>query len=129
MQLAPFLMFEGQAGAAMAFYLEHIPDSSIENMMLYGPGEPGPEGTVKVALVKIAGTPVMMSDSFIKHGFTFTPSISLFITVDDKQSLEKIAASLSEEGKFLMPPGNYGFSQYFAWVQDKWGVSWQLNLP
>lgn len=129
MQLAPFLMFEGQARAAMAFYLEHIPGSSIENMMLYGPGEPGPEGTVKVALVKIAGTHVMMSDSFIKHGFTFTPSISLFITVDDKVSLEKIASALSGEGQFLMPPGNYGFSQYFAWVQDKWGVSWQLNLP
>ena len=35
---------------------------------------------------------------------------------------------LSEGGAVLMPPGGYGFSARFAGVNDRFGVSWQLNL-
>jgi predicted 3-demethylubiquinone-9 3-methyltransferase (glyoxalase superfamily) len=28
-----------------------------------------------------------------------------------------------------MPTGNYGFSRRFAWLNDRFGVSWQVNLP
>ena len=37
-------------------------------------------------------------------------------------------AALSDEGAVLMPPGDYGFSRRFAWVNDRFGVSWQLNF-
>jgi predicted 3-demethylubiquinone-9 3-methyltransferase (glyoxalase superfamily) len=35
---------------------------------------------------------------------------------------------MSESGAVLMPPDNYGFSRKFAWLNDRYGVSWQLNL-
>ena len=65
----------------------------------------------------------------MKHAFGFTPAISLFVDCDSKEQLEKFAGALVEGGHYLMGPANYGFSQWFCWLQDKWGVSWQFNLP
>jgi predicted 3-demethylubiquinone-9 3-methyltransferase (glyoxalase superfamily) len=42
---------------------------------------------------------------------------------------ERLYAALSEGGLDLMPPNNYGFSQQFGWCNDRFGVSWQINLP
>ncbi|MBN9006252.1 MAG: VOC family protein [Rhizobiales bacterium] len=125
----PFLMFEGRAGEALAFYVELIPDSEIVDIMRYGPGEPGPEGTVKFAVVRLAGQQVLFSDSFVSHGFSFTPSLSLFVDCASEAELERIFAALSDGGGVLMPLGDYGFSRRFGWVNDRFGVSWQINLP
>jgi predicted 3-demethylubiquinone-9 3-methyltransferase (glyoxalase superfamily) len=65
----------------------------------------------------------------VSHGFTFTPSLSLFVDCESEADLERIFAALSEGGGVLMPLGNYGFSRRFGWVNDRFGVSWQLNLP
>ena len=125
----PFLMFEGRANEAIAFYVGLIPNSDIVDVTRYGAGEPGPEGTVKFAVVRLAGQQVLFSDSFVSHGFTFTPSLSLFVDCESEADLERIFAGLSEGGGVLMPLGNYGFSRRFGWVNDRFGVSWQLNLP
>lgn len=125
----PFLMFEGRANEAIAFYVGLIPDSDIVDITRYGAGEPGPEGTVKFAVVRLAGQQVLFSDSFVSHGFTFTPSLSLFVDCESEADLERIFTALSEGGGVLMPLGNYGFSRRFGWVNDRFGVSWQLNLP
>lgn len=125
----PFLMFEGRANEAIAFYVGLIPNSEIVDVARYGAGEPGPEGTVKFAVVRLAGQQVLFSDSFVSHGFTFTPSLSLFVDCESEADLERIFAALSEGGGVLMPLGNYGFSRRFGWVNDRFGVSWQLNLP
>lgn len=125
----PFLMFEGRANEAIAFYVELIPNSEIVDVTRYGAGEPGPEGTVKFAVVRLAGQQVLFSDSFVSHGFTFTPSLSLFVDCESEADLERIFTALSEGGGVLMPLGNYGFSRRFGWVNDRFGVSWQLNLP
>ena len=125
----PFLMFEGRANEAIAFYVGLIPNSDIVDVTRYGAGEPGPEGTVKFAVVRLAGQQVLFSDSFVSHGFTFTPSLSLFVDCESEADLERIFAGLSEGGGVLMPLGNYGFSRRFGWVYDRFGVSWQLNLP
>ncbi len=125
----PFLMFEGRANEAIAFYVGLIPNSDIVDVTRYGAGEPGPEGTVKFAVVRLAGQQVLFSDSFVSHGFSFTPSLSLFVDCESEADLERIFTALSEGGGVLMPLSDYGFSRRFGWVNDRFGVSWQLNLP
>lgn len=129
MKVTTFLMFTGQAEKAMAFYTSVFPGSRIESMDRYGAEEPGREGTVKRAILDLCGTRLMCVDSPPVHAFTFTPSISLFVDCDSEAGLDQAFARLGEEGQVLMPAGDYGFSRRFAWVQDRFGVSWQLNLP
>ena len=127
--VTPFLMFEGQAQQAMDLYTRVLPDSEILNVERYGPDGPGPENTIIRATMSLRGQTVLVSDSYISHDFTFTPSVSLFVNCEDEAELERLVAELGEDGKTLMPLDNYGFSQRFAWVEDRFGVSWQLNLP
>ena len=127
--VTPFLMFEGQAQEAMDLYTKIIPDSKILNVQRHGPEGPGPEGSIFVATFSLRGQPVMVSDSYISHDFTFTPSISLFVTCQSEEEIAEFSSAFSDGGKFLMPLDNYGFSRRFAWVVDRFGVSWQLNLP
>lgn len=125
----PFLLFQGgKAEAALRFYAEHVPDSRIVTIDRFGAEGPGPEGTVLRAHAVIAGQPVMAHDSFIAHGFDFTPSFSFFVECDDAAEFDRLAALLAEAGAVLMPPGEYGWSRRFGWVSDRFGVSWQLNL-
>jgi predicted 3-demethylubiquinone-9 3-methyltransferase (glyoxalase superfamily) len=127
--ITPFLMFEGRAAEAMAFYASLFPDAEITGVERYGAGEPGPEGTVKQAWLRIGDQTLRFFDSPVKHGFTFTPSLSFFVDCESEEEIGALAAALGEGGQFLMPLGSYGFSRRFAWVADRFGVSWQLNLP
>ena len=127
--VTPFLMFEGQAQQAMDLYTRVLPDSEILDVERYGPDGPGPENTIIRATMSLRGQTVVVSDSYISHNFTFTPAFSLFVTCEDEAELERLVADLGEDGRTLMPLDNYGFSQRFAWVEDRFGVSWQLNLP
>lgn len=123
-----FFMFEGKAEEALSFYVSLIPNSEITSVNRYGPQGPGPEGSVMTMTATIGGANVMASDSFVKHAFTFTPSMSLFVTCNSDEEIERLSAALGEGGSVLMPLGDYGFSRRFAWVSDRFGVSWQLNL-
>ena len=127
--VTPFLMFEGQAQQAIELYTRVLPDSEVLNVETYGPDGPGPENTVITATMSLRGQTVMVSDSYISHNFTFTPSLSLFVTCEDEAELEHLTTELGKDGRTLMPLDNYGFSRRFAWVEDRFGVSWQLNLP
>lgn len=127
--IRPFLMFEGKAEEAMTLYVSLFPGSRIDSMSKYGPGEAGAEGTVQLASFTLAGQTVMCIDSPAKHAFTFTPSFSFFVDLPSLEDLEKIAAILGKDGAVMMPLDNYGFSQRFTWLSDRFGVSWQLNLP
>lgn len=127
--VVPFLMFEGAAEEAANFYISLFGGSSIQAIERYKPGEGGPEGGVKQCRFTVAGLLLRCFDSPIKHAFTFTPSVSLFVDCENEAELDAAFASLSAGGAVLMPPGNYGFSAKFAWVSDRFGVSWQLNLP
>ena len=128
-QVTPFLMFQGGvAEQAMTFYTSLFDDGRIVEINRYGPEGPGPEGTVMVARFSLAGREVLCSDSFVTHGFSFTPSFSFWIETESDAELERLFAALAEGGGQLMPLGEYGFSRRFGWVNDRFGVSWQLNL-
>ncbi len=127
--VTPFLMFIGKAEEAIDFYKTVFNDLRIESMKKYGAGEAGDEGTVKLAEISIAEQKIKITDSPPVHDFTFTPSFSLFVDCESEQQLMERFGKFSDGGKVMMPPNNYGFSKKFAWVSDKFGVSWQLNLP
>ena len=71
---------------------------------------------------------IMAIDSALPHDFTFTPAMSLYVECEFAVELEGAFAALADGGMELMPLGDYGFSRRFGWVQDKYGVSWQLDL-
>ncbi|MEJ6790256.1 VOC family protein [Brevundimonas sp. BR2-1] len=120
---APFLMFQGRCEEALTFYVQAIPGARIAAL------DKKPDGTVAMARLSIAGLEIMANDSPPVHDFDFTPSTSTFLIVDTAEDVDALAAALGEGGKLLMPPNNYGFSQRFGWAQDRFGVSWQINLP
>lgn len=127
--VTPFLMFEGRAQEAIDLYLATFRDAELLEVVRYGPDGPGPDGTIVVARLSIADRTVMFSDSFVEHAFGFTPAASLYVDCSDGDELERLFDGLSTGGSVHMPLDDYGFSQRFGWVDDRFGVSWQLNLP
>lgn len=129
-----FLMFVGEkcgkAEEAMKFYVSLFPDSSIKEIHRSDPPAGGEtaKGMVMHAVFVLQGHEFMVSDSDAEHKFTFTPAISLAFQCAEEAEIDRLSQKLSEGGKFLMPLDNYGFSKKFAWVEDKYGVTWQLNL-
>jgi predicted 3-demethylubiquinone-9 3-methyltransferase (glyoxalase superfamily) len=128
-QVRPFLMFQGDAEAAMTFYVSLFADGAIHEVVRYGPGEASREGSIRRASFAIGGQTIDCSDSPPVHDFTFTPSFSLFVDCTATDELARLVAALADGGATLMPLADYGFSRRFAWVSDRFGVSWQLNLP
>ncbi|KQU63175.1 3-demethylubiquinone-9 3-methyltransferase [Bacillus sp. Leaf406] len=125
----PFLMFQNaDAEEAMRFYTSIIEDSEITSINRYGAEGPGEEGTVMTATFTIKGQEFMCIDSHIKHGFTFTPAFSIFLDCSSEEEIDSLYEKLLDGGSALMPLGNYGFSQKFGWVNDCFGVSWQMTL-
>jgi predicted 3-demethylubiquinone-9 3-methyltransferase (glyoxalase superfamily) len=127
-EVTTHLMFAGAAEDAMTLYVSLFSDSAITQIERYGPGEMGAEGTVKRARFTLAGREFVCIDSPVKHSFTFTPAISLFVECESAAELDAAFARLSDGGAVLMPVGNYGFSARFGWLTDRFGVSWQLNF-
>ncbi|KUN84126.1 glyoxalase family protein [Streptomyces bungoensis] len=128
-KITTFLMFEGDAEDAMAFYTSLFDDAEVVSVSRYGAEGPGKEGSVQHATFSLAGQQIMCIDSPVEHGFTFTPAVSLFVQCEDEAEIDRLYAALAEGGSVLMPLGDHGFSARFGWVNDRFGVSWQLNLP
>ncbi|MPZ81162.1 MAG: VOC family protein [Actinophytocola sp.] len=126
-KITTFLMFEGQAEEAMNFYLSLF-DAEVVAIMRYGAEGPGAEGSVQHATFTLAGQRFMCIDSSEKHAFGFTPAVSLYVDTADEGEIDRLYAALAEKGQELMPLADYGFSTKFGWVNDRFGVSWQLNL-
>ncbi|HDR7613361.1 TPA: VOC family protein [Bacillus mycoides] len=127
-KITTFLMFERKAEEAMNFYTSLFDQSEIVNISRYDEKGPGKEGTVIHATFTLNGQEFMCIDSYVKHDFTFTPSMSLYVTCETEEEIETVFNKLAQDGKVLMPLGSYPFSKKFGWLNDKYGVSWQLTL-
>ena len=128
-----FLMFIGdnfgKAEEAMKFYISLLPNFEIKKIDYFKEREPqGKAGTVKHAIFTIANQEYMAIDS-MGHNFNIPPTTSVFVTCENEEELNNLYSKFMDRGKALMPLDNYGFSKKFAWVADKYGFSWQLNLP
>lgn len=128
-QITTFLTFQkNNAEEAMRFYVELFDNSKVIDIEHYDEEGPGKEGTIIRALFELNGNLFMCSDSFVQHEWDFTPAVSNWVECETEQEIEHLFEKLSERGDVKMPLDNYGFSQCFGFVEDRFGVSWQLNL-
>ena len=122
-KIIPHLWFDNNAVEAVSLYISLFEDSSIINITTI-PGTPsGDTQTVDFRLANL-------KFSAINGGpyFTFNPSISLMVSCSSKEEVDMLYEKLSLNGTDLMPLGEYPFSKWYAWTQDKYGLSWQLML-
>jgi predicted 3-demethylubiquinone-9 3-methyltransferase (glyoxalase superfamily) len=132
-KITTYLLFvgeqSGKAEEAINLYTSLFRDSEVKHLEHFKAGEPaGVEGTVKQAIFTLAGLEYRAMDGGAGHQFSFTPAVSIFVNCDNEEEIDSLYGRLSEGGSALMPLGNYGFSKKFGWLNDKYGVSWQLNL-
>ena len=123
--MRPFITVEKRAQEALDFYSSVFPSFSLISLNHHA--EPHHE-LVMLGIFSIKGQEIMISDSFVSHEWGISPGISFFLDLDDKDELDTLLKSLEEQGKIHMPSNDYGFSERFAWVEDKFGVNWQLNV-
>jgi predicted 3-demethylubiquinone-9 3-methyltransferase (glyoxalase superfamily) len=121
-KITTFLMFDGKAEEAMKFYTSLFDQSEIHRVFHHE------DGTVLHATFTLKGQTFMCIDSRVKHEFTFTPSISLFVSCDTEKEIDELFEKLSQDGQVLMPLAPSPVSKKFGWVTDRYGVSWQLDL-
>ena len=123
--MRPFITFEQRAQEALDFYSATFPSFKLHTTQHHA--EPH-DALIMLATFSIRGQELMISDSPIEHEWGITPGVSFFLDVDNETNLLSLTEQLSDEGKVMMPPGNYGFSKQFAWVEDRFGINWQLNV-
>jgi predicted 3-demethylubiquinone-9 3-methyltransferase (glyoxalase superfamily) len=121
-------MFTGQAEEAMRSYVSTFPDAEILHLDRYGPDDTGREGTVKGATFRISDQTLRCIDSPDVHAFGFTPAVSFFFDCRDEATFNALFDRLCDQGSVFMPPDRYPFARRFAWLSDRYGVSWQLSV-
>lgn len=128
-KIVPHLWFDREAKEAANFHCSVFPDSRITSITTL---RDTPSGDCDVVSFTLWGYPFMA----ISAGpmFKFNPSVSFMVNFDPSQDkdaktrIDEMWAKLSEGGKALMPLDKYPFSEHYGWIQDKYGLSWQLIL-
>jgi len=120
-KITPHLWFDKEAKEAAEFYVGLIPNSTIKNVTTL---HNTPSGDCDVASFELSGQPFMA----ISAGplFKFNPSISFHLNCGTKNEVDTIWERLAQGGKILMPLDAYPFSERFGWLEDKYGLSWQV---
>lgn len=130
-KIVPCLWFENQAEEAMKFYTRIFPNSSIVKTEYYPEGyEEGPlagmNGKVINGLFELSGLGIMCLDG--GPTFKFNPAVSFFVNCKSADEVEEYYNKLVDGGTVMMPLEKYDFSERYAWIADKYGVSWQINV-
>ncbi|HEY8911095.1 MAG TPA: VOC family protein [Desulfosporosinus sp.] len=117
------LWYDKEAKEAALFYITLFEQSKLINVNTISGT---PSGDSEIVSFELAGRPFMA----ISAGpyFKFNPSISLMVACDSVEEVDALWKSLSEGGTVLMALGEYPFSKWYGWIQDRYGLSWQLML-
>lgn len=129
-KIVPCIWMNGNAEEAVELYTSLFEGSSVKRVVHYGDTSARmsgqPEGSVMTILFTLGELEYMALNG--GPSIQCSPSISFFVNCDTKEELDRVFAALSEGGMVLMELGEYPFSQRFGWLNDKFGVSWQVNL-
>lgn len=125
------LWFDKEAKEAAEFYVSAFAGlgnefgvSKIQNISQV---RGTPSGDCDVVSFTVAGHDMMA----ISAGpyFKLNPSISLFVAFDTVEQIDAVHAKLMEGGEYMMEYGEYPWAKKYAWIKDKYGLTWQLSLP
>jgi predicted 3-demethylubiquinone-9 3-methyltransferase (glyoxalase superfamily) len=111
-RIMPCIWSNQEAAETASLYTAAFPDTILRM------------NTPMVVTVDIAGQPFMILNGGPK--FQANPTVSFFVVMETKAEIDRAFAALSEGGKVMMPLQTYPWSDYYTWVQDRYGVSWQL---
>jgi len=125
-KITPFLWFNDNLEEAMNFYTSIFKNSKVVDVRRSGDGMPGEKGKIFTATFQLQG-----QEFYALNGgphFMFTPAISFFVNCETPEEIDALWKKLGESGIVFMELNKYPFCEKFGWVQDKFGISWQLNL-
>lgn len=122
-KIVPHLWFDKEAKEAAAFYTSLFKASKVNTVSTI---TDTPSGDCDIVSFTLAGQDFMS----ISAGpiFKFNPSISLFTVFDAEAEIDATWQKLVEGGKVLMPYQAWPWAKKYGWLQDKYGLSWQLSM-
>lgn len=132
-KIQPSLWFsQNNSEEAMKFYASVFPEGKIVSVDYYPSGYTegplaGMEGKVINGIFALSGQQFICLDGG-PNVFEFNPSISFFVNCSSADEVKSYYEKLSEGGSVLMPLDTYPFSEQYAWISDKFGVSWQMSV-
>ncbi|HEX3581886.1 MAG TPA: VOC family protein, partial [Thermoanaerobaculia bacterium] len=120
-KITPHLWFDKEAKEAAALYTSIFPNSRIKRQSTL---HNTPSGDVDLLSIELSGSEFAL----ISAGplFQFNPSISFLVACAKKDEVDRLWSELSKGGTPMMELGSYPFSERYGWIQDRYGVSWQL---
>ena len=121
-KIIPHLWFDTEAKDAAAFYSSLYENSRVKNITTI---TDTPSGDCDIVNFILAGQEFMA----ISAGpyFKLSPSISLFVVFESEEEIEVVWNELIDGGKALMPYDTYPWAHKYGWLEDKYGLSWQLS--